>query len=235
MKRLWGKFVFLLFLFFASEIVQADPVSGTIRFAGGATLDTVSLATANQITNWVSSSFSTSVGSGSFTNVPSGTQISFASETWPFTTTSPIINFWNFGGYSFTLVSSSVLARLDEDFLAMKVLGTISGNGLSTTTGILTFSMTDAANGTRGDPTFAFAAVLTAQATPTLFLAATNNNLLISWQTNNPLNFVLQESDQPAGSQWIVVTNVPQITNSRSYVTLPILTASNRYFRLISE
>jgi len=66
-------------------------------------------------------------------------------------------------------------------------------------------------------------------------LSFTNNagSLIYSWPTNGTI-FSLQANPDLATTNWVAVTNVPVIANSRKQVTLPV-TNGNGFFRLISQ
>ena len=121
------------------------PVTGAITFAGGVTLDTVTVNTAQQVTSWVNPTVQS--GSGSFAGLD-GATATFAFP-WSFNTAIPIAAFWTVGGFTFNLISSVIISQIGDGFLLVSGTGTISGNGYATTTGVTwSFSVQDdASNG----------------------------------------------------------------------------------------
>ena len=124
------------------------PVTGAITFAGGVTLNSGSVNTATQVLTWLDESGdmpTVQSGSGSFTGLDGATAI-FA---FPWTFGSGQAAFWTVGGFTFNLISSTIISQIGDGFLLVSGTGTISGNGYATTTGV-TWSFTvqdDASNG----------------------------------------------------------------------------------------
>lgn len=132
-----------------SYTASAVPITGNIGFAGTATLDSGSVATATKVVSWGTNTVGSE--SGVFNAfVPIGSQVSLAAP-WMFNTPSPGINdFWTVGGFTYDLLTSasSVTMVGGKEFLNIAITGTVSGNGFSTTAFNGAFSSQDpAANG----------------------------------------------------------------------------------------
>jgi len=127
---------------------QAVPITGAITFAGGVTLNSGSVNTATQVLTWLDESGdmpTVQSGSGSFAGLDGQTAI-FA---FPWTFGSGQAALWTVGGFTFNLISSTIISQMGDGFLAVSGTGTISGNGYATTTGV-TWNFTvqdDASNG----------------------------------------------------------------------------------------
>ena len=121
---------------------QAVPVTGVITFAGGVTLDTDSVTTANQVTNWLDQSLAMPTvqsASGSFSGLDGQTAI-FAFP-WSFNS-GPIAAFWTVGGFTFNLIASHIVFRTDG-FLAVFGRGSITGPGFDSTISNWRFTIQD--------------------------------------------------------------------------------------------
>ena len=101
----------------------AQPIVGSMDFGGVVTFDTMSLATATEVTNWNSSFVLQS--SGNFTSVAPGTSVTMASD-WIFNQGTPTVPspgpatlaLWNVGGFNFDLSSSSSFAGPKQHLFA---------------------------------------------------------------------------------------------------------------------
>ena len=120
---------------------QAVPISGVITFAGGVTLDTVTVNTAQQVTSWVNPTVQS--GSGSFTGLD-GQTATFAFP-WSFNS-GPIAAFWTVGGFTFHLIASAIVSQMGDGFLTVSGTGTITGNGFHPSNGTWLFSVQEASN-----------------------------------------------------------------------------------------
>ena len=137
--------------------VSAIPITGSITFDGGVQLNTSSAATATEVTAWTgpaSTGFQPYVltDSLSFATIAGNTPVSIVSP-WSFNTpsSSPIMNFWSVGGFSFELLSSSIFAQgVQNGVGTVSVTGTgiITGNGYTATAATWSFSSSDPSAGT---------------------------------------------------------------------------------------
>ena len=145
----------LLALAFASPVVlpeaQARPIIGDIDFSGVVTFDTISLATAKQVTNW-NTSFVTR-DTGDFSGIGLGTHSVMSAWTFNPSTATPAL--WSVGGFTFNLTSSAIVGQ-SAVFLNISGIGTISGNGFDPTPGLWSFTSSNS-NGTN-NATFSFQA-----------------------------------------------------------------------------
>lgn len=125
--------------------VRATNINGNITFAGSLTLDTGSAGTATAVTAWDNTSvisadgdYSPTVGMSAVFTAP----WQFAIPPGP-----PIINFWSVGGFTFDLVTSTVIAQgFDNNgngYVAVVGTGIASGNGFNPTSGIWRFTTQD--------------------------------------------------------------------------------------------
>jgi hypothetical protein len=106
-----------------AQVSQAVPISGSIGFTGQASYDTGSVGTANEVTHW----FNTAVNgtSGSFDILALNSPATLFSP-WAFDTTTPINDFWTAGGFSFELLSSSIITQ-GPGFVFVTGTGIVSG------------------------------------------------------------------------------------------------------------
>jgi hypothetical protein len=75
-------------------------------------------------------------------------------------------------------------------------------------------------------------AIFTYQAVPTLSIAISGGNAILTW-TASGADFDLQQTSDLRAPTWITVTNVPMVINGQSQVTLPV--TSRNFFRLKSR
>jgi hypothetical protein len=153
---------------FASTSGQAQPITGSISFTGGADLNG-SLAAATAYTGFfdtVSIPSPVVLGgsqSGSFATVPTGTQVTFFPFAFlPFTAPQTL---WSFtaGADTYTFTALSLLNVTPEPgYLNLEGAGVISITGLSDT--LATWSYTD--TGIGSGPGFNFGASITATPEP---------------------------------------------------------------------
>lgn len=115
---------------------QATEITGAITFAGGATFDTNSLATATQVTSWSNTRVVSS--DGDFGGIAPNTSVSMATP-WIFNPSTATPGFWSVGGFTFDLSGSTVVEQ-DSHFLLITGVGTITGNGFDPTAGSWSFS-----------------------------------------------------------------------------------------------
>jgi len=117
---------------------QAVPITGAITFAGGATLDSVTVNTATQVTGWVDPTVQSV--SGSFAGVGVGDSVMFIAS-WSFNS-GPIALFWQVDGFTFNLIASHIVSQ-GGGFLNVSGTGTITGPGFDATFGTWTFTSQD--------------------------------------------------------------------------------------------
>ena len=104
-----------------------------------ATYDTASAGTANEVTGWNNTVV---LGrSGSFSSIANYTPVSIVSP-WFFNTSTPISDFWQVGGFSFELLSSSIVTQ-GSGAVYVSGVGTVSGNGYEDTTLYWSFTSQD--------------------------------------------------------------------------------------------
>jgi len=143
-----------------SQQAQATAIQGNINFAGGVQFDTNSLATATQVTTWFdvfNNAGFTSVapgGTGDFAGIAPGTQATMA-QPWIFTPSTPTPGLWSVGGFTFDLLTSTVVTQ-NNTFLNISGTGIVSGNGFDATSMAWSFTA-QSANG-RPRTIFSFSA-----------------------------------------------------------------------------
>ena len=115
---------------------RATEITGAITFAGGATFDTNSLATATKVTSW--SNARVVSADGDFGGIAPNTSVGMAAP-WIFNPSTFTPGLWSVGGFTFDLLSSTVVQQ-DKNFLLITGVGTISGNGFDPTAGSWSFS-----------------------------------------------------------------------------------------------
>ena len=138
----------------------AGPITGNIDFGGVVTYNTTSLATATEVDIW-NTSFVLQ-DSGSFSSVAPGTNATMAAP-WVFNSGTPgtpapgpsTPALWMVGGFKLDLTSSTVISQ-SSNFLNVKGVGTLSGNGFDPTPGTWSFTSSNS-NGT-DNATFGFQA-----------------------------------------------------------------------------
>jgi hypothetical protein len=119
-----------------SQQAQATAIQGNINFAGAVQFDTNSLATATRVLTWFDSNgnagFSSvqAGGTGNFAGIVAGTQATMAQ--WIFSPSTPTPGLWSVGGFTFDLLSSTVVTQT-ANFLNITGSGIVSGNGFDST------------------------------------------------------------------------------------------------------
>jgi hypothetical protein len=138
---------------------HATMITGSITFGGNVAFDTLSLATATQVSTWyggpgtANPGFSTvELDSGNFSGITPGTLATMA-KPWIFNPSTATPNLWSVGGFTFNLATSMIVSQ-SSTFLNVTGNGTISGNGFTPTFG--TWSFTSTGSGTQ--PQFGFVA-----------------------------------------------------------------------------
>jgi hypothetical protein len=142
-----------------SQQAQATPINGEIQFAGEVQFDTNSLATATRVVTWFdvfhNAGFSSvTSGGGDFAGIASGTQAAMG-QPWIFNPSTPTPSLWSVGGFTFDLLSSTVVMQTAST-LVIEGTGNVSGNGFDPTA--MDWSFTTQSSGGRTRTTFSFSA-----------------------------------------------------------------------------
>lgn len=134
-------------------VTLANSIQGSINFAGGVQFNTNSLATATSVITWFDSNgnagfSSVQVGAtGNFSGILAGTQATMA-QPWIFNPSTPTPGLWSVGGFTFDLLTSTVLTQT-ANFLNITGTGIITGNGFDPTVGTWAFSTQNSSGGER--------------------------------------------------------------------------------------
>ncbi len=116
--------------------LSAIPITGVVDFAGGATFDSGTLATANGVIagGW-SNVTVTSVTAGSIldTTINPGAAVTMTGAAWNFNN-GALPNLWTVGGFTFSLTTSMIVTQ-NASFLNVMGTGFLSGNGYDVTPG----------------------------------------------------------------------------------------------------
>jgi type IV secretory pathway VirB2 component (pilin) len=115
----------------------ATTIQGSITFSGGCTLDTGNANTAHSVTSWVNTVVQSV--SGDFDTFINPLDAATFSAPWIFDPSTPTPALWSVGGFTFDLLSSTIVVR-GGGFLSVSGTGTISGNGFDPTFGTWNFS-----------------------------------------------------------------------------------------------
>jgi VPDSG-CTERM motif len=113
-----------------TQQAQAAAITGNINFAGSATFDTNSLATASTVTSWINSHVEAG-STGDFAGIAVNTPATF-SAPWVFNPSTPTSGLWSVGGFTFDLLSSTIVTQ-NSNFLTISGTGIVSGNGFDPT------------------------------------------------------------------------------------------------------
>jgi VPDSG-CTERM motif len=140
-----------------SQQAQATQINGDIQFAGEVAFDTNSLATATQVVTWFdvfhNAGFSSvTSATGDFGFIAPGTQATMA-QPWIFNPSTPTNGLWSVGGFTFDLLSSSVVTQ-NTTTLVIEGTGIVSGNGFDPTA--MNWSFTTQSAGGQTRTTFSF-------------------------------------------------------------------------------
>jgi VPDSG-CTERM motif len=127
-------------------VAQAVPISGDITFAGGVDLDSSSAGTATEVLSWTGPGGTglpiVISDQGSFSGIAPGTEVTFASP-W-FFDSGAVASFWTVGGFTFDLSSSHVVFQGGNPAgVLVDGIGTVSGDGLDSSTMSWSFSTSD--------------------------------------------------------------------------------------------
>ena len=142
-----------------SQQAQATAINGDIQFAGEVHFDTNSLATATRVVTWFdvfhNAGFtSVTSGTGDFAGIAPGTQATMA-QPWIFTPSTPTPGLWSVGGFSYDLLTSTVVTQ-NAGTLLITGTGIVSGNGFDPTS--MDWSFTTQSSGGRTRTNFSFSA-----------------------------------------------------------------------------
>jgi len=151
-----------------SQQAQATPIQGTIEFAGSVHFNTNSLATAHRVVTWYdihnNAGFSSVAPSstGDFSGILGGTQATMA-QPWIFNPSTPTPGLWSVGGFSFDLLTSTVVTQTAGN-LDITGSGIVSGNGFDPTN--MDWSFSTQSSGGIPRVRFSFSADANADAVP---------------------------------------------------------------------
>jgi hypothetical protein len=211
-----------------TQSVPAGPITGNIGFGGNVTFNTSSPATATAATSWINTQVL--ADSGSFASfVTPIAPASFYGGTWSLNNSALIANFWTVGGFSFELLSSSIISQGGTPgttgFLVVAGSGIVSGDGFTPTVCNWSFSTQDPQS-SNNPRSWTFSALITIPVTtnaPVLGCKEiiSNHAVVLSW-TNS--TFTLQAAPVITGPY----TNIPSATSPYTNV----LTGTQRFFRL---
>ncbi len=164
MKTLFATFAAaLLACSVFSHQAGAVPITGTIDFAGQATFNTMSLATATQVINFRpftggpnnTAAITNATGSFATTITPGVTFASFP-NIYIFNPSSPVTPLWTAGGFTFNLTSSTIVTQNSASLMITGV-GILTGPaGFDPTPGI--WSFTTQSSGGAPSASFSFSA-----------------------------------------------------------------------------
>jgi hypothetical protein len=129
-----------------SQQAQATPINGMINLGGSAHFDTNSLATATRVITWINTHVEAG-STGDFAGIPINTPVAMAAP-WIFNPSTPRPGLWSVAGFTFDLLSSSVLV---QNAFALVITGTgiVSGNGFDPTNADWSFAVTSSNGNTR--------------------------------------------------------------------------------------
>jgi hypothetical protein len=114
-------FVGLAFLFL-NHAAFAAPIQGDVAFSGRLTFDTGNINTANSITGWTNTRVE--LGDGDFSGLAPNTPATFGAP-WQFNPSIPLPGLWSVGGFTFDLLTASILQQ-GGGFLSIAGSGVIS-------------------------------------------------------------------------------------------------------------
>jgi hypothetical protein len=140
MKRLMRYITLLAVTSMVEQACYAGLITGGVGFEGSVTIDTSSMGTATEITGWIDPIVSPGPPTGTFALAPyaltPGMPVTFTTQTWTFSNSAPITNFWSVGGFKFELFSSQISLQAGtypEGFVFVRGTGIVSGNGYTPT------------------------------------------------------------------------------------------------------
>lgn len=127
-------------------ISATNAIEGNITFSGGATLDTGNANTAHAVTSFKNTVVQSV--SGDFDTFINDLDPATFSASWFFDPSTPTSGLWSVGGFTFDLLTSTIVAR-GSGSLTVSGTGTISGNSFDPTFGTWMFTTQNpGANGT---------------------------------------------------------------------------------------
>ena len=130
-----------------SQQAQATAINGIINFAGAVHLNGP-FGTATAVTAWLNPHVEAG-STGDFAVIPVNTPATFTAP-WQFSPSTPVPALWSVAGFTFDLLSSTVIMHTDS-VIAIEGTGVVSGNGFEPTA--MTWSFTTQ---NRGGSTFSF-------------------------------------------------------------------------------
>lgn len=125
--------------------LEAAPITGSIDFAGVATFDTTSLATATRVDLWNLAIVLQS--SGDFSSIASGTSVTMAAP-WIFNPSTSTPSLWSVGAFHFDLTSVTIVSQTPT-FLNITGVGTLFGTGFDPTPGTWSFTSSSSNGGSQ--------------------------------------------------------------------------------------
>jgi hypothetical protein len=143
-----------------SQQAQATSINGNINFAGSVQFNTNLLQNVTRVVTWYDilnhAGFSSVApgGTGDFAGIAPGTQATMA-QPWIFIPSTPTPGLWSVGGFTFDLLTSTVVTR-NSTFLNISGTGIVSGNGFDPTS--MEWSFTAQNAGGRPRTIFSFSA-----------------------------------------------------------------------------
>ena len=116
----------------STQEAQAAKINGTIDFAGATQFDSKSLANATRVVKWRDVNGNLGFSNvadvtGNFSSIALGTKATMATS-WIFSPSPPTPGLWSVGGFTFNLLSSTVVTQTST-FLNITGTGILSGNG----------------------------------------------------------------------------------------------------------
>jgi hypothetical protein len=136
MKKLLTFATALLALTLAGSATAAQITGGITFTGGGATYDTLDVATATRVVSW--NGVSVGSRSGDFVGfINAGDSVTLAAP-WTFNS-GALAALWTVGGFTFDLVSSSIFSQSSAGLIVTGT-GWLSGNGYAATWGTWNFS-----------------------------------------------------------------------------------------------
>jgi hypothetical protein len=141
----------------STQEAQAAKINGKIDFAGATQFDSKSLANATRVVKWRDVNGNLGFSNvadvtGNFSSIALGTQATMATS-WIFSPSTPTPGLWSVGGFTFNLLSSTVVTQTST-FLNITGTGIISGNGFDPTEGTWAFTSQNAGGTHTGTHTF---------------------------------------------------------------------------------
>ena len=131
----------------STQEAQANQINGTIDFAGAVRFDSSHLEAATRVNLWRDINGNLGFSNvadvtGNFSSIALGTKATMA-ISWIFSPSTPTPGLWSVGGFTFNLLSSTVVTQTST-FLNITGTGIISGNGFDPTEGTWAFTSQNA-------------------------------------------------------------------------------------------